>query len=213
MIGRSSSACGRWSTNEPWNAAIMAMLWTMRDSRIDATFAVRAVASAVAVSCVYAAHWSATYLAAVALAEGDNATFECWGRTVKSRSESYCRAAWGGWSIVMYLPELVLAGAAIAVAASRSVRVWKWGLGAAAASLIAFVVVLLATHLWALNQMPLIWPPFARLGDASAMSPDPVESIGGSGPRSLSYGDGDPRRRAPAVAAESPFVPGNTQAN
>src|ERR671932_1022832 len=141
MIGRSSSACGRWSTNEPWNAAIMAMLWAMRDSRIDATLAVRAVASAVAVSCVYAAHWSVTYLAAVALAEGDDATFECWGRTVKTGSESgYCRAAWGGWSIAMYLPELALAGAAIASAATRSFRVWKGSLGGAVVSLVVFVV-------------------------------------------------------------------------
>ena len=132
-----------------------------RVSGIDRKFVVRGVASAVAVWCVYAVHWSVTYAAAVALAGSDDATFECWGRTVETGSESgYCRAAWGGWSIAMYLPELALAGAVIASAATRSFRVWKWSLGGAVVSLVVFVVALLATHLWALNQMPVIWPPF-----------------------------------------------------
>jgi hypothetical protein len=115
----------------------------------------RIVASVVAVAGIYAAHWTLTWFAAVALANAEPDSFECWGRALPNGG---CRAAWGGWSVAMYLPELALAVFAVSAAASRSFRVWKWGLGAAFASVGVFFVVVASTHLWPLNQMPVIWP-------------------------------------------------------
>ena len=115
-----------------------------------------------AVACIYAAHWYLTYGAAVALGLGDNTNFECWGQTIQSGPNSgYCTTAWGAWSFAMYLPELALLAAGVAGVASRSFRVWKWSLGGAAVSLIVFLIFVASTHLWAINQMPLIWPPFS----------------------------------------------------
>jgi hypothetical protein len=122
--------------------------------------ALRAAGSLLAVAFIYAAHWCVTYVSALALVEGDQG-FECWGRTVESGPElGFCRAAWGGWSAAMYLPELVLLAAGVAGLATRSFRVWKWGLAAAAVSVFVFFVVVSSTHFWAVNQMPVIWPDF-----------------------------------------------------
>jgi hypothetical protein len=102
-----------------------------------------------------------TYIAAVALANTDTPSFECWGRTIQSGPDrGYCATAWGGWSVAMYLPELTLVAAAVAGLATRSFRVWKWGLGGAVFSLLVFSVVAVSTHEWAVNQMPVIWPDF-----------------------------------------------------
>jgi hypothetical protein len=124
--------------------------------RISLNVATRVVASALVVWGVYAAHWVLTYLLAVALTEDDSGTFECWGHT----HTGYCTAAWGGWSAAMYLPEVALAAAAVAGLATRRFGVWKWGLGAAVFSVLVFVAVAESTHLWAINQMPVIWPDF-----------------------------------------------------
>jgi hypothetical protein len=120
----------------------------------------RASLSAAAVFCIYAAHWLSAYVASVALGEGEG-DFECWGRTIQSgQHRGYCTTAWGGWSIGMYLPELALLAALTAGLATRSFRVWKVSLGGAAVSVLIFLVLVLSTHLWAINQMPVVWPPF-----------------------------------------------------
>jgi hypothetical protein len=126
---------------------------------VDARNLVRGTASAVAIACVYFAHWFLTYYAAVALALGDNPDFQCWATPVTSGPDAgYCEAAWGGWPPVMYLPELALAAAAIAGLVARSFRVWKWSLCGAALSLVVVGTVVSATHLSVLNQMPVFWP-------------------------------------------------------
>jgi hypothetical protein len=118
------------------------------------------VVSALVVWGVYAAHWALTYLFAAALGAGEG-NFECWGRTIQGGVRAgYCTAAWGSWSAAMYLPELVLAAAAVVGLASRRFRVWKWGLVGAVISIPVFVAVATSTHLWAINQMPVIWPDF-----------------------------------------------------
>ena len=97
----------------------------------------------------------ARYLA-IALGQGESDTpFECWGR---EDARGYCHAAWGGWSILMYLPEIALGGAAVAGCATRSLRVLKYGVGLAACCVVVFLFVALGTHLFAINQMPLLWP-------------------------------------------------------
>jgi hypothetical protein len=121
----------------------------------DGRLVLRAGLSAAAVICIYAVHWFLAAAASTVLGAGEG-DFECWGRT----NSGYCTAAWGGWSIAMYLPELALLTAAIAGLASRSFRVWKVGLGSAAVSLWIFFVVVLSTQLFAINQMPVFWPPF-----------------------------------------------------
>jgi hypothetical protein len=64
-------------------------------SPLDGRLVQRAGLSAAAVFCIYAVHWFLTYLAS-------------WGRTIQSgQYRGYCTTAWGGWSIGMYLPELV----------------------------------------------------------------------------------------------------------
>jgi hypothetical protein len=131
------------------------------DGARGARFVLRAALSLLVVICIYAVHWVCTYLAAVALVGADDPSFECWGRTIHSGQYSgYCTAAWGGWSFAMYLPELALLVPGVAGFATRSLRVWKWSPGGAAASILVFLIVVLSTHLWTINQMPVVWPAF-----------------------------------------------------
>jgi hypothetical protein len=53
-----------------------------------------------------------------------------------------------------------LLAALMAGLATRSFRVWEASLGGAAVSVLIFLVLVLSTHLWAINQMPVVWPPF-----------------------------------------------------
>lgn len=150
MPGRSTTAC-----SPPLRTR------TRGASRNATRLALRACLSIGAIACIYAAHWYLTYVAAVGLALGDHPNFECWGHTIESGPyRGYCTAAWGWWSVAMYLPEMTLVGAAVAGLVSRSFRVWTWSLGGTAASVIFILIFLGLTHLWALNQMPVIWPRF-----------------------------------------------------
>jgi hypothetical protein len=121
----------------------------------------RVTLSIAAVVAIYVAHWFLTYVSVTVLGVGEQSDFECWGHTIRSGPRAgYCIAAWGGWSVAMYLPELALVAAGVAGLLTRSFRVWKWSLGAASLSVVIFLVVVGGTHLWALNQMPVIWPSF-----------------------------------------------------
>lgn len=117
----------------------------------------RVIWSVAAVFAIYAVHWALAQISAVALGNGGGDTFECLGR----QTAYTCETAWGRWSPLLYLPELVLLVGGLVALALRSFRAWLWALGLAAAAVVSFVFVVSGTHANAINQMPWMWPSWA----------------------------------------------------
>jgi hypothetical protein len=108
----------------------------------------------------YALHWFIVMVFALAVTYGPGSLDCSWGGSVTSGPNSgFCLTSWGLWSPLLYLPELLLIVTVGGVMLTRKRSTLRLGALVTLAAVSVPTAILLVSHGWAVNQMPMrLWP-------------------------------------------------------